>query len=238
MGDAAGLLDVTGIFYWRNGSTEAITNGNIQCAGSWNIYSDATFNPTGGTVTLDGTGAQTIYNVDTVDNDSSFWNLTLLGSGIRTVSYSSSSTTKLYISNQLIIGSSGYTTVTFDRSGTGTGEDTWIHVNGSTTNYGTITINNANDNFDFDDYFYNYGTINVRAGTFDVGFDGGYYFYNYGGIVNLSGGTWNHNWVVRNEDSFAGSQINVSGTGTLDTLYIQNYDGTITQTGGNIYLAR
>ncbi len=188
LNNGSDTIDVDGNVYWYHGSTESIAGGLILFGGMhWYIYNDADFNPAGGTIEFDAATDQYIHNLDSVDDNSSFFFLKLNGSGIRTVYFADDSSTYLAVNYALYIGGSTYHDITFDFEGTA-GTDCQLFINGELRVYGSIKMDDADDLIDVDGavIWYSGSTETIEYGTIRCSS----YFLMYDGAnFNPMGGT-------------------------------------------------
>ena len=116
-------LDVNGSLELANSATLAASTYDINVGGNWTEGASATFTPNTGTVTLDGTGSQTVAGSTT------FYDLTATSSTARTISFSSAQT--FTVGNDLsLTGASGVPLSIFSTS---SGSPSTFAVTGSTT---------------------------------------------------------------------------------------------------------
>ena len=71
------LLDLNSTYISANTSNVDITGGDITAAGDWTGAADDAFDPSGGTVTFDGSSDQDL----TFNASSNFFNLTISNTG-------------------------------------------------------------------------------------------------------------------------------------------------------------
>ena len=128
---SGGLLDLNSTYISANTSNVDITDGNITAAGDWTGAADNDFDPTGGTVTFDGSSDQDL----TFNASSNFFNLTISNTGSSDVDVAND----LDINGNLTISSNA----DFDISAASN-----LEIAGDFTNSGTFTTDNETITFD------------------------------------------------------------------------------------------
>ncbi len=128
---SGGLLDLNSTYISANTSNVDITGGDITAAGDWTGAADDAFDPSGGTVTFDGSSDQDL----TFNASSNFFNLTISNTGSSDVDVAND----LDINGNLIISSNA----DFDISAASN-----LEIAGDFTNSGTFTTDNETITFD------------------------------------------------------------------------------------------
>ena len=128
---SGGLLDLNSTYISANTSNVDISGGNITAAGDWTGAADDAFNPSGGTVTFDGSSDQDL----TFNASSNFFNLTISNTGSSDVDVAND----LDINGNLVISSNA----DFDISAASN-----LEIALDFTNSGTFTTANETITFD------------------------------------------------------------------------------------------
>ena len=100
MSSSNAVLDVNDDIFWRNGSSESISYGNIYVADNWTFENGTSFTPgSDNTVTFDGSSSQSIY---AYDSNSYFANL-VIDNSASVIWLSNSSTYDIHVNNDLTL---------------------------------------------------------------------------------------------------------------------------------------
>ena len=128
---SGGTLDLNGDYESAANSNSSISDGNITIAGNWTAAADDAFNPTGGTVTFDGSSDKNL----TFNASSNFHNLTISNTGSSDVDVAND----LDINGNLVISANA----DFDISAASN-----LSIALDFTNSGTFTTGNETITFD------------------------------------------------------------------------------------------
>lgn len=247
LGATGGTIDINGTLTIDATATVTMTTNGYNLTHSGNLVNNGTFNPTStgvvGTVTLDGTGAQSISN-------GNYYNLTVSGSGTK------STTTSTVVANALTVNSTLSAGGDFDINGavtigaSGTFADggfshtvagAWTNNNASSgyTGTGTVTLDGAGVNISASDFAnlvmagtgtktlignldltgsltMNATLTAVNLQTFTIAGDGGDPFVSNSPIL-----------YVRGTNNFPSGFSNYTFASNAQTIYDGNLDQTV-----------
>jgi len=106
-----------------------------------------------------------------------------------------------------------------------------LDVDGYLYNYDLVTVNGGSHEQNYDIINYSGGVYSVNGGTSTI--SSSYRIENMGGILNVTGGSFDAGTHLYNMDGYTSNDMNISG-GTVYCDNIPNYEGRIDHSGGTI----